>query len=128
MKHDLKYSDLTEKIIGYAMKVHNQIGPGFPEIIYKRCLVIELEQNQITYLQENSREIFYAGKIVGTRRLDLLIDGKALIELKACSEIEKFHHNQVINYLKVFNIEVGLLFNFGNDSLQFKRFVNSSRI
>lgn len=125
---DLKYVDLTGKIIGCAMKVHRHFGPGFPENIYHRALKIELEKERLNFLSECHRDVFYDGINIGNRRLDILVEEKVLIELKATTEIEKFHHCQVINYLKVFNIEVGLLLNFGKESLEFKRFVNSNLV
>lgn len=123
---ELKYSDLTGKVIGCAMKIHRHLGQGFPEIIYKRCLIIELKKLDINYLCEEERVIYYEGESVGKRRLDLLIENKVLIELKASVEIDKANCNQIINYLKIFDIEVGLTLNFGAPSLQFKRFVNSN--
>ena len=122
---DLKYSDITEKVIGCAMKVHSAIGPGFPEKIYQRCLILELKSMGIKCESEIEKDIFYTGIKVGSRRLDLFIENKVLIELKAISEIDSGCFNQIINYLKVFQLEVGLLLNFGNPSLEFKRFVNS---
>lgn len=122
---DLKYSDITEKVIGCAMKVHSAIGPGFPEKIYQRCLILELKSMGIKCESEIEKDIFYTGIKVGSRRLDLFIENKVLIELKAISEIDSGCFNQIINYLKVFQLEVGLLLNFGKPSLEFKRFVNS---
>jgi GxxExxY protein len=120
-----KYSELTGIIIGGAMKVHRVIGPGFPEIIYLRCLGIELKKRGLTCETEIARDIFYEGEKVGSRRLDLLVNAIVIVELKAIFELENLFYNQLINYLKVFEIEVGLLINFGNTSLQYKRFSNS---
>ena len=120
-----KYSDLTGLIIGGAMKVHREVGPGFPEIIYLRCMLLELKKRGLICETELERDIFYDGVKVGSRRLDLLVNSKVIVELKAVSELEKLYFNQVINYLKVFNLEVGLLINFGSLSLQYKRFANS---
>lgn len=120
-----KYSDLTGLIIGGGMKVHREIGPGFPEIIYLRCLLLELSKYGLICETAVERDIFYEGTNVGSRRLDLLVNSKVIVELKAVSELEKLYYNQVINYLKVFNLEVGLLINFGSISLQYKRFANS---
>jgi len=122
----LKYSECTEKIIGCAMKVHRELGQGFPEIIYKRCLIIEIQKLNLPYSYELEKEIYYEGIKVGKRRLDLVVDNKILIELKAISEIDKSCYNQVVNYLKVFKMEVGLLLNFGKQSLEVKRFINSN--
>ena len=126
--HNLKYSDITEKIIGAAMKVHSAIGLGFPEKIYQRSLLIELRSMNLKCESEIEKDIFYYNYKVGSRRLDLFVEDKVLVELKAVSEIDNYVVNQIINYLKVFKLEVGLLFNFGKESLQFKRFVNSQNI
>ena len=120
-----RHSELTGMIIGCAMKVHRVIGPGFPEIIYMRCLHIELKKRGMACEIELSKDIFYEGENVGSRRLDLLVNGIVIVELKAIFELENLFYNQVINYLKVFKMEVGLLINFGNTSLQYKRFSNS---
>lgn len=119
-----KHSDLTGLIIGGAMKVHRVIGPGFPEIIYLRCLLIELRKHGLTCETEVEKDIFYEGIKVGSRRLDLLVNSIVIVELKAILELENLFYNQIINYLKVFRMEVGVLINFGNTSLQYKRFAN----
>ena len=122
---EYKHSELTGKIIGCAMKVHRVIGPGFPEIIYMRCLIIELKNSGLSCEAEVERDIYYEGIKVGSRRLDLLVDNKVIVELKAVTEVEPLFYNQIINYLKIFKIEIGLLINFGNISLQYRRFANS---
>ncbi|MEO5564572.1 MAG: GxxExxY protein [Chitinophagaceae bacterium] len=100
-------------------------GPGFPEVIYQRALRIEMEKISVSYLYEFEKDIYYEDNFIGNRRLDFLIDNKVLLELKATSEMENKDYNQIINYLRVFRMEVGLLLNFGSKSLQYKRFVNS---
>ena len=122
---DLKYHALTEKIIGCAMKVHRYFGPGFPEIVYKRALMIELEKIGISFRQEVEKEIIYENRLIYKRRLDLIVETIVLVELKAQKEVDNGDYNQIINYLRVFRVEVGLLINFGAPSLQFKRFVNT---
>jgi GxxExxY protein len=124
-QQEYKHADLTQKIIGCAMKVHSQLGSGFPEVIYQRCLGIELANINLLFATEQSREIFYLGNCVGSRRLDLLVEGKVLVELKAVTEVEPAFYVQVVNYLRVFELEVGLLLNFGKSSLEFRRLVNS---
>jgi GxxExxY protein len=122
---DYKHADLTRVIIGCAMKVHRIIGPGFPEIIYRRCLVIELRKAGLLCEVEVEKDIFYEGEKVGSRRLDILVEKLVILELKAINEIEPLCYSQVLDYLKIFNIEVGLLLNFGNISLHYKRFANT---
>jgi GxxExxY protein len=120
---DLKYHELTEKIIGCAMKVHRHFGPGFPEIVYKRALIIELNKIGIACKEEVEREIIYEGKLIHKRRLDLLVEAVVLLELKALKEVDNSDMNQILNYLRIFKIEVGLLLNFGAPSLFFKRYI-----
>lgn len=121
---ELKHEALTKSIIGCAMNVHRYLGPGFPEVIYKRCLGIELKKQQLKHESEVARDIHYHGICVGLRRLDLLVENLVLVELKATAEIKSGDHTQIINLLKIFEIEVGLLINFGKPSLEFKRFAN----
>lgn len=122
---NLKYHEITEKIIGSAMKVHRYFGLGFPEIVYKRALMIELAALGLKFKQEVERDINYEGKLIYKRRLDLIVEDVVLVELKALKEINNTEQNQILNYLRVFNLEVGLLINFGAPSLQFKRLINS---
>jgi GxxExxY protein len=122
---DFKYPDITEKNIGAAMKLHSHFGLGFPEVVYKRALIIELQILGLQCNTETEKEIIYQNKLIAKRRLDLIVENKVLVELKALSEIDKRCHNQIINYLNIFSFEVGLLLNFGRDSLEFKRFANS---
>ena len=126
MEVNYKYSELTKAIIGLSMKVHTQLGLGFPELVYKRALVIELKKAGLLFLVEKEQDIFYGNEWVGKRRVDILVEEKVLLELKAVSEFNNAHYNQIPNCLKAFKIEVGLLINFGNTSLQFKRFVNTN--
>ena len=117
----MKHEDLTHKIIGCAMKVHQKLGCGFQEVIYQRALAIELQIAQIDFEREKEVEIFYEDKKIGTRRVDFLIDEKILVEIKALSGLDDLHLAQGKNYLEAFQIDVGLLLNFGARSLQFKR-------
>ena len=119
----MKYEKITEKIIGWAMRVHTHFGPGFPEFIYRRSLIIEINDAGLDCLQEISKEVYYKKDLVGIRRLDIIVENVVLCELKAISELDKSSYNQILNYMKVFNIQVGLLFNFGEERLIFKRFV-----
>ena len=121
---EYKYSDITEKIIGCAMKVHRTLGNGFQEVIYQRCLAIEMANQGLDFVREQEQTIYYEGIDVGTRRVDFFVEGKVLVELKAVIRVENVHLAQAINYLEAFNLEVGLLINFGSTSLQFKRLQN----
>ena len=118
-------NDLTYKIIGCAMKVHNTLGPGFQEVIYQRCLKIEFLKADLSFAREQEHEIFYEGTHVGTRRADFVIENEVVLEIKAVVALQDVHLAQAINYLEAYNLEVGLLINFGTKSLEFKRLINS---
>ena len=122
---EYKHSDLTHSIIGCAMKVHSTLGNGFQEVIYQRALAIELEKAGITFRREQEMDIFYDGHNIGIRRVDFLVDNKVMVELKALTALEDVHMAQAINYLEAYNLEIGLLINFGAKSLQFKRLISS---
>ena len=113
--------ELTYKIIGCAMKIHNTLVNGFQEVIYQRCLAIELHKAKIQFLREQDMSIFYDQINVGTRRADFIIEGKVLVELKALIRLEEVHLAQALNYLTAYQIELGLLINFGSTSLEVKR-------
>jgi GxxExxY protein len=126
MPVELKYKEITEKIIGASFEVHKFLGNGFQEVIYQRALAWEFSQVGLSYAREIEQEIFYKQleKPIGTRRADFVVEGKVLVELKAIIELEDVHMAQVLNYLKAYKLEVGLLINFGSKSLTFKRLVH----
>lgn len=121
----MKYADITEKIIGAAFEVHKFLGNGFQEVIYQRALAYEMRQVELSFAREIEQEIYYKSlpEPIGTRRADFVVEGKVLVELKAVAQIEAVHWAQVLNYLKAYRLEVGLLLNFGTKSLTFKRLV-----
>lgn len=108
------------------MEVHSELGNGFPEVIYQRSLAVEFRNKNIDYNRELSMPLYFKGESVGKRRVDFLVEKKVLVELKAVSEINDTHYNQILNYLTAFELEIGLLINFGEHSLNFKRFINSN--
>ena len=113
--------ELTYKIIGCAMKVHNILGNGFQEVIYQRCLAIELDKIGLEFLREEEMPIYYDSIQVGTRRADFIIASQVLVELKAMVKLEDVHLAQGLNYLTASQIDKGLLINFGATSLEVKR-------
>jgi GxxExxY protein len=119
-----KYSELTSKIIGCAMTVHKTLGNGFQEVIYQRALEIEMRLAGIASNREFEMPIFYRAEQIGTRRVDFLVEGVISVELKAIMKLEDVHFAQAINYLEAYNLEIGLLINFGETSLNFKRLTN----
>ena len=124
IKEEYKYSALTEKIIGCAMTVHKALGNGFQEVIYQRALEIEMNLEGITFSREHEMPIYYRNRQIGTRRVDFLVEGVISVELKAITKLEDVHFAQAINYLEAYNLEIGLLINFGEQSLKFKRLTN----
>jgi GxxExxY protein len=122
---ELKYKDLTEKIIGASFEVHKFLGNGFQEVIYQRALAYELSQSGLEFAREIEQDIFYKELTdpIGTRRADFVVEGKILVEIKAVIQMDDVHLAQTLNYLKAYKLEVGLLINFGSKSLTFKRLV-----
>lgn len=106
------------------MKVHSSLGNGFQEVIYQRALAIEMSCADLSFEREKEMEIFYRGESIGTRRVDFFVEGCIMVELKAITELADVHLAQAMNYLEAYNMEVGLLINFGTRSLQFKRLHN----
>ena len=122
---ELKYKDITQKIIGAAMKVHATLGNGFHEVIYQRALEIEMKLFGLIFQREFEMGIFYRNEQIGSRRVDFFVDNKIMVELKALIMLENVHLAQAKNYLEAYNLEVGLLINFGAVSLDFKRLQNN---
>jgi len=89
---ELKHKELTRAIIGAAMEVHKRVDSGFPEVVYQRCLAIEMRTLGLPFERELELPIYYRGEAVGSRRVDFLVDGVVLVELKALSEITPLHH------------------------------------
>jgi GxxExxY protein len=113
---------LTEKIIGSAYKVHSELGPGFSEGIYHNALKMALEENELKYQTEKSFNVLYQGKYIGKLRLDLIIEDKVVVEVKALTgNIPTVYELQVLSYLKASGYKIGLLINFGNKSCQVRR-------
>ena len=120
----MKYAEITERIIGCAMKVHSELKSGFQEYIYQRALEIELKNADIKFTREYEMPIHYQGQKIGMRIVDFFIEDKIMVELKALTDLTDVHLAQGLNYLEASGHEVGLLINFGAKSLQFKRLHN----
>lgn len=120
----MKYADITEKIIKCSMKVHNTLGNGFQEVIYQRALEIEMNKTGLEFSREFEMPILYDGIHIGTRRVDFFVENKISVEVKAIIQLENVHLAQAMNYLEAYNLEIGLLINFGANSIQFKRLTN----
>ncbi|MDJ0582209.1 GxxExxY protein [Crocosphaera sp.] len=120
----MKLEDITYKVIGCSMKIHNTLGNGFQEVIYQRCLAIELQKVGLTFEREKEQPIYYEGIHVGTRRADFVVENKIIVELKAVINLENVHLAQAKNYVVAYDFSVGLLINFGATSLQYKKIFN----
>lgn len=127
IKNEYAESELTGKIIACAMEVHKHLGNGFQEVVYQRALGIEMNLQGLPYEREKEMPLQYKGQAIGTRRVDFFVAGKIMVELKAVIMLEDVHLAQAINYLEAYNMEIGLLINFGNSSLQFKRVMKTKK-
>jgi GxxExxY protein len=125
----IKNNDLiTEKIIGCCYNVHNELGPGLNERIYQNALKLEFDKLNIAYEEEKKYKVFYQKKSIGELRVDLIVDNKVIIELKAISGyVPKVFEDQVISYLQISKLDTGLIINFGNKSCQVRRLVRKSQ-
>lgn len=117
MEHD----ELTRQVIGCAYRVHNRLGHGFLESVYRKSMLIELRKLGIEVEEHFPIRVFYEGVEVGTFEADLFVAGSEIVELKAVTTLVKAHEVQLVNYLKATGIEVGLLVNFGEDRVEVRR-------
>jgi len=124
----MQYEDITKRIIASAMRVHSALGNGFQEVIYQRAMEIEMPFENLAFKREMEMPIFYRAEQIGTRRVDFFVEEKIMTELKAIIKLEDVHLAQALNYLEAYNMEVGLLINFGAKSLEFKRLHNKKYI
>ena len=121
----MKYEEITYKIIACAMEVHKKLGPGYPEYIYHRAMIVEFKLQNVLFEDEYDIRIHYKGEHIGTRRVDFLVEKTIPVEIKAVTELSDANIAQAKNYLEAGIIEIGLLINFGTTSLQFKRMINN---
>ncbi|MFV0265565.1 MAG: GxxExxY protein [Draconibacterium sp.] len=121
----MEHEELTHKIIGCAVQVHRALGNGFQEVIYQRALAIEFDHQNINFEREKIMSVFYRDLEIGTRRVDFFVEENIMVEIKARSELDGSHLNQAMNYLEAYKMKIGLLINFGANSLQFKRVHNN---
>ena len=121
MMTKLLYKDLTYKIIGTAMEVHNVLGPGYLEAVYQKVMADEFDLRKIDYEEQVNLQVDYKGNIIGEYRADNLVDEKVVVEIKAIKRISEIQEAQLFNYLKGTGYKIGLLINFGAMSLEHKR-------
>ena len=118
------YKDLSFKIMEAAFEVHNQLGPGFLESIYESALQLELEEKGYGVERQKAIPVLYKQKQIGEHRLDLVIENKIVLELKAVSEINNLFHQQLLSYLKASGIKLSILINFGTKRVEHFRIAN----
>lgn len=117
------FDDLSQKIIGFALNVHKELGPGFLESIYEESLKVELAKKKLQFDAQKEIKIKYLDVEVGTHRLDLVVENKVIVELKAVKDFADIHFAQLRSYLKATGLKVGLLLNFAKPTLEIKRIV-----
>ena len=121
--HFFPEGELTSRIIEAAFAVHNSLGVGFLERVYENALVFELRSRGVSCVQQKSVSVSYKGNTVGDYLADLVVEDRVIVELKACTAIDRVHQAQLMNYLRASRIKVGLLMNFGRPKLECKRVV-----
>jgi GxxExxY protein len=121
---DVIYPELSYNIMEAVFEVHNQLGPGFGEEIYQQALIVEMETRSIPFEAQKSLVVWYKGKPMGTYRLDFLVDGKIILELKAVSSLNDLFKQQLTSYLKATDLRLGILLNFGTRRVEYIRIAN----
>jgi GxxExxY protein len=120
----MEVNEITHKIIGCCMEVHNTMGNGFQEVVYQRALAIEMRIQGLRFERELEMPLEYKGESIGSRRVDFFVESKVMLELKAIEQILPAHKAQAINYCEAYKIADGLLINFGGASLDYRRVYN----
>jgi len=121
---NLIYEDVTYKIRKSLFNVYNELGPGFREETYKQAVMIDFKNEGVPFLREKIYHVSYLGEKVDKYRIGILVYNKIILELKAVSELHPRFEAQLLSYLKVTQLKIGLLVNFGNKPLAIRRFVN----
>ncbi len=124
MKEKVVFRELSYRVMEAVFEVHNTLGPGFLENVYEEALAYELEARNIPFKRQRTIQIRYKGKVIGTHRLDLLVDDKIVLELKAVSSLNNFFKQQTLSYLRATNMRLGILINFGRPRVEYSRIVN----
>lgn len=115
------YSSLTSKIIGLAIKIHKELGSAYEEKIYQRALYLEFQRAGLKFEREKELSVNYGKVRIGKKKLDFVVDGKIVVEIKKVEQIDNVHIAQVASYLKTLGLEIGLVLNFGKSKLEIKR-------
>lgn len=120
----LIYPELSYQIMEIAFEVHNQLGPGFTEDIYEKAMIQELKSRKIPYANQEPVDIYYKGQLIGTYRLDIVINNQIILELKSVSSLNEIYGQQLLSYLKATKMRLGILINFGTKRVEYHRIVN----
>ena len=121
----LKHEQITKSVIGCAFEVINELGAGFLESVYEKALLLALRQKGLSAIPQHPVKVIFRGECVGDFYADIFVEEKVIVELKTVKTIAPEHQAQIINYLNATGIEVGLIINFGNPKLEYKRFTRS---
>ena len=121
---EMIYRELSYLVMQAVFEVHNTLGPGFLESVYEKALARELELQEIPFRRQEEVKVAYKGELVGTHRLDLVVDDKIVLALKAVSELNDVFKQQVLSYLKASDLRLGILVNFGTPRVESVRIVN----
>ena len=121
----MQYNQITEKVIGAAYRVYNQMGFGFLESVYENCMILELDKAGLEVESQRGITVRYEGHVVGEFVADLIVAGVLIVELKSVRQLAKAHEIQLVNYLVATNFDVGLLLNFGEAVVEVKRKVRT---
>jgi len=124
----LKHEEITKTVIGCAFEVINELGAGFLESVYEKALLLALRQKGLSAIAQHPVKVLFRGECVGDFYADIFVEDKVIVELKAVKAIAPEHQAQTINYLNATGIEVGLLINFGNPKLEYKRFTRKTKL
>ncbi|MCW3085770.1 MAG: hypothetical protein JWP12_3136 [Bacteroidetes bacterium] len=123
-RDDLVYAELSYRIVGFSFEIFKQIGSGHKEVIYQRAYAMLLKENNINFKEQVYYPVRFMNKTIGKNFFDFLIDDKIVVELKKDMHFSKAHIDQVLNYLKVSNLKLALLINFGKEGATCKRIIN----
>ena len=124
MENGVLFRDLSYRVMAAVFEVHNELGPGFVEGVYEEALAYELELCGIPFERQKTVHVSYKERIVGSHRLDLVIDDKIVLELKAVSELNDIFKRQTLSYLKATGLKLGILINFGTPRVEYTRIAN----
>ena len=124
----LKHEQITKSVIGCAFEVINELGAGFLESVYEKALLLVLRQKGLSAISQYPVKVMFRGECVGDFCADIFVEEKVIVELKAIKAIAPEHQAQIINYLNATGVEVGLLINFGNPKLEYKRFTRNKNM